>query len=369
MLLAILPIAQLLVSQPAALPNLGAKANPGSICRQMSPGLNLGNTLEAIPTETSWGNPVPNDAYFRSVRKAGFRSIRIPAAWTQYSDAENNIDSKWMKHVTDVVRMARKADLYVMVNVHWDGGWLQPSPEKEATATAKLKKFWTQIATNLKGFDDRLLFAGTNETAIEGQYGVPAQENATIQNRFNQAFVDTVRATGGRNRNRLLVIQSYATDIDNCLKFNTVMPTDVVKNRLLMEVHYYSPYNFTLNDKSDIWQWGKTATDPKVTDTWGNEDYVDGQFAKMKAAFVDKGVPVILGEYCTGMKPKFPGMDKYRRIWNEYVTGSAVRHGMVPMLWDTGSIIDRKTGTPVDTELIQMIVQAATPKAVMKSRS
>jgi endoglucanase len=107
-----------------------------------------------------------------------------------------------------------------------------------------------------------------------------------------------------------------------------------------------------LNDKSDVWQWGKTATDPKATDTWGNEDYVDAQFAKMKATFIDKGVPVILGEYCAGMKKRFPGMDEYRKVWDEYVSRSAYSHGLIPMLWDTGEILDRITGAPKDPDLI-----------------
>lgn len=328
------------------------------ITRLMTPGINLGNTLEAIPEATSWGNPVPNEAYFQAVRRAGFKSIRIPIAWTQYSDSENNIRASWMNHVRDVVNLARKADLIVMINVHWDGGWLQPTPEKQAEAGKKLRKFWTQIATQFKNSDDWLIFAGTNETGVEGYYGMPSQVNADIQNGFNQIFVDTVRSTGGKNRTRLLAIQAYNTDIDTCMKFNTVMPKDVVKNRLLMEVHFYSPYNFTLNDKSDIWQWGRTATDPNATDSWGNEDHVDAQFLKMKTAFVDKRVPVILGEYCAGLKSRFPGMDKYRRLWNAYVTESAVKHGMVPMLWDTGSIIDRKTGNPKDPELIEMLKKA-----------
>lgn len=326
--------------------------------RLMSPGLNIGNTLEAIPTETSWGNPSPNEAYFRAARSAGFRSIRIPVAWTQYADAQHNIRPEWLAHVADVVKMARKADLYVMINVHWDGGWMQPTYAKQKEATEKLAKFWQQIATKLRDNDDHLLFAGTNETGIEGYYGPPTDENAVVQNGFNQAFVSAVRATGGRNRDRLLVVQGYSTDIDATVKVNLQLPKDTVKNRLMMEVHYYSPYNFALNEKSDIWQWGKTATDPKFTDTWGNEDFVDAQFDKMKTAFVDKGVPVILGEYSAMTKPKFPESDKYRRLWDAYVTQSAYRRGMVPMLWDTGAIFDRTTGEAKDPELIKMIMSA-----------
>ncbi|AIE83677.1 glycoside hydrolase family 5 protein [Fimbriimonas ginsengisoli] len=329
--------------------------------RLMSPGINFGNTLEAIPKETSWGNPEPNAAAFRAIRAAGFRSVRIPIAWTQYADTDNNIGAAWMKHVTDVVRMAEGADLFVVINIHWDGGWLQPTPQKREAATKKLCKFWKQIAANFGEFDQRLLFAGTNETGIEGQYGIPAPDNAEIQNSFNQAFVNTVRSTGGRNRDRFLVVQAYSTDIDSAMKFNTVMPTDTVKGRLMMEVHFYSPYNFTLNEKSDVWQWGANATDPKATDTWGNEAYVDGQFLKVKQAFVDKGVPVILGEYAVGLKPKFPGMRRYQKDWVAYVTRSAYRNGMVPMYWDIGAesgLFNRATGARQDSELIGSIVGA-----------
>jgi len=128
-----------------------------------------------------------------------------------------------------------------------------------------------------------------------------------------------------------------------------------------MEVHYYAPYNFTLNDKSDIWQWGAKTTDPKARDSWGNEDYVDGQFQKMKQAFVDNGIPVLLGEYAAELKPRFPGMKPFRNDWDRYVTQSAARHGLVPMLWDVGTgkgIIDRTTGSQQDSELIQTIVDA-----------
>ena len=329
---------------------------------RMSPGLNLGNTLEAIPAETSWGNPAPTEAYFRAVRAAGFRSVRLPVAWSQYADASHRIDSKWIAHVTDVARMATRAGLVTMVNVHWDGGWLQPTRAKETEATERLKAFWTQIATAFRGFDDRLLFAGTNEVHVEGEYGPPTPENAAVQNGFNRSFVATVRATGGRNATRLLVVQGYNTDIDHTVKFNATLPRDTVRDRLMMEVHFYSPYRFTLDEKSDIWQWGKRATDPKAKETWGDEAFVDAQFEKVRRAFVARGVPVILGEYAAGLKPKFPGNRAFRDDWDRYVTRSAYRHGLVPMVWDIGGkdgLFDRTTGARQDPDLIRTIVGAA----------
>lgn len=321
----------------------------------------MGNTLEAIPAVTSWGNPEPTDAYFRAVRKAGFRSIRLPVAWSQYADSDHRISAKWMTFVTNVVRMANRADLYVILNIHWDGGWMQPTPEKRELANEKLAKFWQQIATNFRNFDDRLLFAGTNEVMVEGDYGPPSAESAAIQNGFNQIFVRTVRATGARNKDRMLVVQGFNTEIDHAIKVNAVLPTDTVKNRLMFEVHYYSPYNFTLNEKSHIWQWGKTATDPAHTDTWGNEDYADAQFQKVKATFIDKGIPVILGEYGSGMKPQYPGMDVYRKLWNAYITRSAYSHGLIPMYWDTGGLFNRKTGNQTDPDVIKSIIAGCNP--------
>ncbi len=331
----------------------------GNYMQKLSPGINLGNTLEAIPNETAWGNPKPTDAFFQAVRSAGFKSVRIPIAWSQYADAKQSIDPKWMAHVTAVVRMANKAGLYVMINVHWDGGWIEATSAKKDAVNAKLAIFWKQIATNFKEFDDHLFLAGTNEIGVEGVYGPPTPENAAAQNSYNQTFVNTVRATGGKNKFRWLVVQGYNTNVDYSVKVNATMPKDVVKGRLMMEVHYYSPYNFTLNEKSDIWQWGAKATDPKATETWANEAYADAQFRSMKTAFVDKGVPVILGEYGSGLKARFPGMRSFRDDWDRYITRSAARNGLVPMYWDTGGLFDRTTGSKQDLDLIKTLIEAA----------
>ena len=329
------------------------------LSKQMSPGLNLGNTLEAVPNETAWGNPPTHQGVMTAFKAAGFKTVRIPVAWNQYADADGNISPAWMARVTQVVDYARNAGLYVLINTHWDGGWADhPIYAKQAEVNAKLKKFWTQIANHFKGYDDHLLFAGTNEVHIKGQYGRATAENCTVQNSFNQTFVSTVRATGGNNAKRHLIVQSYNTNHEEALTCNAKLPADTVADRLMMEVHYYDPFSFTIDHDSKIWQWGRIATDPAATEKWGNEADVDANFRKLKAAFVDKGVPVVLGEYGAGMKRKYPGMDRYRKYWNEYITGSAVRHGMVPVYWDTGGLFDRVTGARKD-EAIDLIVKAA----------
>lgn len=350
---------------PSILPvaNAGAETlTAKNFAVKLRPGINLGNTLEAIPAETSWGNPLTQPAYFKAVRKAGFKSVRIPAAYSQYAQPNHKISPKWLARVKEVVDMALAADLYVMLNVHWDGGWLQPTYKAKSASEAKLRAFWQQLGATFKDYDSKLLFAGTNEVMVEGDYGTPTKEYAEVQNGYNQLFVNTVREIGGKNENRFLVVQGFNTNIGHTVKFNSVMPKDTAKGRLAMEIHYYDPYNFTLNEKSDVWQWGKGATDPKVTDNWGGEAHCDAQFKLMKMNFVDKGIPVILGEYAAMDKPKFAGHKKYQMAWNRYVTLSATKHGAVPMLWDiglAGGLFNRTSGAVQHPEMVKAIVSAA----------
>ena len=324
----------------------------------MSPGINIGNTLEALPAETSWGNPMITQKLLDGYRAAGFKTVRIPVSWSQYADANNNISAAWMARVTQVVDYAHKAGLYAIINVHWDGGWIDHATyARQAAINAKLSKFWTQIANNFKNYDDTVLFAGTNEVGEPNTWGTPTTEQAAVQNSFNQTFVNAVRATGGNNAKRHLVVQAYYTDINRSV-INTI-PKDTIANRLFMEVHYYDPYHFTINGDSKIWQWGASATDPAATDNWGDEAWVDGQFQKMKTRYVDQNVAVLVGEYGAYSKPKYPGMQAYAKKWAAYVTRSSYQHGLVPVYWDTGGVIDRNSGAPRDPEMISLIVNAA----------
>lgn len=193
----------------------------------------------------------------------------------------------------------------------------------------------------------------------------PPRSTTTVQNSFNQTFVDTVRATGGLNPTRHLVVQAFNTNIDHAINF-AVIPTDTVQNRLMMEVHYYDPYNFTLNDRSQITQWGSIATDPRKTESWADEPYVDYQFNRMKEHFHDKGIGLILGEYGVISRLNVSDHETYRVYWNEYITQSSVNHMMVPVYWDNGyagdagmAIFDRNNGNQLYPDIINAIVKAA----------
>lgn len=321
-----------------------------ALAQEMVPGWNLGNSLEAIGGETAWGNPLVSQRLIDSVKKAGFRSVRIPVAWSRFSDAnEFKIDANWMKRVEEVVNYALKADLYVLMNIHWDGGWMQPTNAKKDYVNNRLGIMWKQIAKHFRNYDDHLLFAGTNEVMVDGDYGTPTAEYYTAQNSFNQTFITTVRNTGGRNAHRNLVVQGFNTNIGYTVNF-LQLPTDPREKRMMVEVHYYDPYNFTLNENSTITQWGKDATDPAKTETWANEAWADAQFQKMKTKYVDNGYPVILGEFAAmarlnlGSAAANEDHAKYRLYYMRYISNSIKSHGLVPMYWDAGFTGDKGSG-------------------------
>jgi endoglucanase len=334
------------------------------LSQQMSPAWNLGNTVNAVPDETSWGNPVVNQQLLTAVKAAGFKSVRIAAGWSHHADADGNVSPAWMARVAEIVGYARNAGLYVVLNNH-ETEWTSPTYANQPIANARLAKLWTQIANHFKDYDDYLLFAGTNEILFPGDYGPPTAEYQDVQNGFNQVFVNAVRATGGNNAKRHLVVQGFNTNI-NWTYNGFIKPADSATNRLFLEVHFYDPYNFALNENSSIWQWGANATDPNATETWANEAYVDAQFQMMKSRFVDAGIPVLLGEYAAILRTEYDPAGSYRTDWARYVTKSAVQHGIVPAWWDPGygfnhasGLFDRSTGAQYFPDLIKAIVDSA----------
>jgi hypothetical protein len=189
---------------------------------------------------------------------------------------------------------------------------------------------------------------------------------------YHQTFIDTVRATGGKNAQRVLIVQGPSTDIEKTNTLMTALPTDSVANRLMAEIHFYSPWNYTGMTKDESWgnqffYWGKgfhSTTDTAHNPTWGEEDYVDQQFKSMKTKFVDKGIPVIMGEFGTGVRKNLTGADLQlhldgRAYYLNYVTKQAIANGMVPFLWDIGELLDRTNNKVLDQQAFDALMNGA----------
>ncbi|MTI27492.1 DNA mismatch repair protein [Fulvivirga kasyanovii] len=346
----------------------------------MGVGWNLGNSLEAISVnngvysgnETSWGNPVVTKTLIDSVKAAGFKTIRIPVSWSHMFDdpATYKISYEWKQRVEEVVNYALDNDMFVMINIHWDGGWMDHTTyDHQDAINERIAIMWKQIAKYFRDYDDRLLFAGTNEVHEEGNFNEPTTEYAEVQNSFNQTFINTVRATGGRNTYRHLIIQTYVTNIAYGVD-HLEIPADATANRMMVEVHFYDPYQFALQETDEFSLWGNANSGSAAHSDWGDEDWVDEQFGNMKTNFVDKGYGVILGEFGSLLKTS-PQNSTYaehvasRNYYLNYVTKTALSNGMVPVYWDNGhtgnygfGLFNRNTGEAVHADAAEAIVSA-----------
>ena len=345
----------------------GMASSAVELAAKIDLGFNIGNTLEAIGGETAWGNPKVTKAFVDAVKSHGFNAIRLPAAWDQYADPETAaIDPAWLDRVKEVVKYCVDNDLHVLLNIHWDGGWLENNvtPEKQEAVNAKQKAFWQQIATHMRDFDEHLMFASANEPNVDNT------NQMTVLQAYHQTFVDVVRATGGRNSYRVLVVQGPSTDIDKTNNWVTSFPADEVEDRMMLEVHTYTPYQFTLMEEDQDWgkmfyYWGEgyqSEIEPERNATWGNEDMLTKQFQDLKANFVDKGIPVLLGEYLAIHREDVADPETHnasRLHWIRFVTKTAVENGVLPFVWDTGAIINRNNYSVQDQEALDALLEGA----------
>jgi endoglucanase len=339
-------------------------------------GWNLGNSLDVPDGETAWGNPKITPELLQTAAKAGFGLVRIPITWTMHTGPgpAYAISASWFDRVDEVVGYARAAGLYCIINVHHDGAdgfkgaqWLtlkdasgNTTEENNSAVRTRFVAVWSQIAKHFAGYGEELLFESMNE--IHDGYGKPDPRHYDFINDLNQQFVNLVRASGGNNAKRHLVVPGYNTNIDQTIE-GFKAPTDPTPNRLILTVHYYDPYLFALQGKNH--KWGSASPSPD-RDDWGQEDFVVKQFDKLKATFIDKGIPVLIGEYGATHQG---GFDDYQRYYVEYVTKAAVDRGMLPVLWDNGAIgsggekfgfIDRRANSVAYPDVIAALRRAAT---------
>ena len=325
-------------------------------------GWNLGNTLEPPCGEGCWGPPA-TQALINQVASAGFNAVRIPCAWDSHANQSTyQIDPVYMARVQQVVGWCLATNLHVIINDHWDGGWLENNltGTVNPTINAKMSSYWTQIANAFAGYDNRLLFAAANEPNVS-----TAAQMSELMTYYN-TFLNAVRGTGGSNSSRWLVVQGPSTDIDTTYSLMNTLPTDPTPGRLMVEVHYYSPWNFCGLSSDQTWGnmfyfWGQayhSTSDPSRNATFDEEAYVDAEFQKMTDQFVSQGIPVMIGEFGAMKRTTLsePDLDLHlasRTYYHKYVADSARSHGMSPFFWDTpgaGQSFDWTSGAVSDPD-------------------
>jgi endoglucanase len=362
-------------AQPAAPPQkpLPFSGTSKELLARLKLGWNLGNSFDAHESETAWGNPAVTPELIQAVANAGFNVVRLPVTWALHMGPgpDYSIDQSWLNRVAEAVDYVHAAGMYAIVNVHHDGAdgsqkveWITLNDASGAITDAnnqavreRFVSVWKQIAARFSGYGEELWFESMNE--IHDGYGQPDPRYFTIVNQLNQAFVDVVRASGGNNPQRHLVVPGYNTNIDHTLA-GFELPKDPTPGRLILSVHYYDPYLFALEGKKNTW--GKASPG---NDGWGQEDFVVKQFDKLKARYIDKGLPVIIGEYGACNQQ---GFEDYRRYYMEYVTKAAVDRGIVPIYWDNGGegsggekfgLFNRSSYAPLHPEILEAMQRAA----------
>ena len=347
--------------------DLGLEPAPADIPASMplplpTYGWNLGNTLEA-----TWGVPSRSRTLFYNAANAGFNAVRIPCAWDFNSDpATGQIHPAFMAQVKQAVDWALACGMHVLINDHWDGGWLENNigESVDPALNAKMHSYWTQIATAFAGYDKRLLFGGANEPAVDS----PAKMHTLMA--YYQTFINAVRGVGGHNTDRWLVLQSVSAP-----PWMNYLPADPTPGRLMVEYHQYTPSLFTIIHTDQTWGearyfWGPAyhySGNPTRNATFGQEGEIDSGFQQLKEQYVDKGIPVLIGEFGAYGTPGLSGTEAaYNRAsvlyWNKYVAESARAHGLSPFYWSTpDNPFNWNTGAALDPELISAVTGGTAP--------
>lgn len=370
------------VTEAAAAENAWDELDQTAITAAMGMGWNLGNQLEAssnkVPNETTWGNPTITEDLIKAVKAQGFNTIRIPVSYlSKIGEAPDyTIDSAWLDRVQEVVDYVVGNDMYAVMNIHGDGyytvdgSWLLCVDDNQDEIKAKYEAVWKQIADRFKDYDEHLIFESMNEES-DNTYGRPNKDGYANINEYNRIFVDTVRGTGSNNTKRWLLLPGWNTNIEYTVgNYGFVIPEDKLcesdGKRIMISVHYYDPYNFTIDENSSSakTQWGKYATEN--FDNWGQEDHVDSQMQMLHDTFIAEGYPVIIGEMGVQDKTHLSeSFNEYRRYWLEYVVKSAKANGCIPVYWDNGwngkngfGLFDRTSCTVTQQSLIDAMIRA-----------
>ncbi|GGY68788.1 hypothetical protein GCM10011613_11360 [Cellvibrio zantedeschiae] len=308
------------------------------ITSEMGMGWNLGNTMDAsgnkaspIDDETYWGNPKTTKANMTALKAAGFNTLRLPVSWDDHTGASPDftIDAAWMTRVEEIANYALDNGMYVIVNIHHNTGWENPTLANEANAKARLQKLWTQIATRFEKYDHHVIFETVNEprdqkvesdSGDDDWWGNDSTYFAVL-NRLNAAALDSIRNTGGNNAKRLVMMPGYTAGVAEHQLNAVVIPNDKM---VALSVHSYTSYNFALN----------LGVGSVTTFGAADQTEIDAIFNRIDSKFLKKGIPVIMGEWGSTDKGNLAERIKQAK----YYAQKSSTYKIPLVVWDNGNM-------------------------------
>jgi endoglucanase len=332
------------------------------LVKEMGIGINLGNTFESqgngtsvTSYETAWGSPIITEEMIEGYANEGFGVLRIPVAWSNMMGEDYTIHPDYLARVKEVVEWALDSGMYVILNIHWDGGWFEEFPTEKEESMYKYTRIWTQLSDAFKNYNDYLMFESLNEEAgdwpdlWDPYVSDDGKEEAySLVNEINQTFVDIVRDSGGNNELRHLLIAGFKTDIEDTVDELFKLPNDP-QNRSAVSIHYYTPPTFAILDRDA--DWGEARAE------WGtDEDFAElNELMDMvKTRFIDEGIPVIMGEFGAATRNK---TEEMIRLYITSVAEAAYSRGITPVLWDVTNVhYSRDTYEMKDKVLLEQLM-------------
>ncbi len=312
----------------------------------MQPGWNLGNTLDATGGETSWGNPKATPELIQKIKDEGFNSIRIPITWGHMMNEENVIDASYLARTKEVINYALDADLLVFVNIHHDSWqWLNAiTPDENDANYLKFRAIWEQLAEAYKDYPRAVIFESINEPRFDKE-----STYAECLDMMNKACVEIVRASGGNNAERLIVLPTKDTNSEQKYLdqlYGTI--TEINDPNIIATVHYYGYWPFSVNIAGETEFKGISVTD------------IDGLVSRLKTTFIDNGIPVIIGEWgLLGFDTALDTVEHGEILkFFEYFCNAVRENGLTTMWWDNGQHINRYSYEWADPSLMAIIKQS-----------
>ena len=326
------------------------------IVSEMKTGWNLGNSLDVEgPDETYWGNPATTKRMIDSVAARGFKTLRIPVTWRFHQDTAPNylVEAGWLDRVEEVVNYGRANNMYVILNVHHDDPWIIPTYDEADQVKERISKLWTQIAERFKNYSDFLIFETLNEPRHENtpnEWTGGTAEGRDVVNQYHQVSLDAIRATGGNNSRRHIMISTYAASTLPIAMNELVIPNE--DPNTIISLHSYFPYTFTLGGTDATWGTNNDRTQ------------LEAEMDRIKTKFTDNGKAVVLGEWASGNQNNIEDRLEHAA----YYAQAAAERGFATVWWDNGNsgisndglaIFNRQTLTWPFGNIADIIVEAS----------